>query len=122
MLNFQTITNLVKKNIFHILPLFLFVSLQCISVSISAQQNETLKRDTTGFVSFDVLAPKIENANHIKLYFKSEWFANKRFRESLSQLPLDECLTIVKRVSELSCITINPITYEIGRASCRERV
>ena len=111
MLNFQTITNLVKKNIFHILPLFLFVSLQCISVSISAQQNETLKRDTTGFVSFDVLAPKIENANHIKLYFKSEWFANKRFRESLSQLPLDECLKIVKRVSELSCIAINPITY-----------
>jgi hypothetical protein len=101
----------VKKNIFHILPLFLLVTLQCISISISAQQKETFKGDTTGLVSFDVLASKIEASNHIKLFYKSEWFANKRFRESLSQLHLDECLTIVKRVSELSCITLNPITY-----------
>jgi len=101
----------VKKNCSHFLPIFLLLTFQCVSISINARQNDTIKRDTTGLVSFDVLAPKIENANHIKLYFKSEWFTNKRFRESLYQLPLDECLTIVKRVSELSCITINPTTY-----------
>ena len=109
--NFQTSVNLVKKNCSHFLPIFLLLTFQCVSISINARQNDTIKRDTTGLISFDVLAPKIEDANHIKLYFKSEWFTNKRFRESLYQLPLDECLTIVKRVSELSCITINPTTY-----------
>ena len=99
------------KKFFNILPTILLITLCCSSISINAQQNETIKRDTTGLVTFDVLAPKIEDANHIKLYFKSEWFVNKRFRESLYQLPLDECLTIVKRVSELSCIKINPTLY-----------
>jgi hypothetical protein len=101
----------VKRNLFHILPIFFLLTFLCLSISINAQQNEALKRDTTSLVSFDILAPKIENANHIKLYFKSEWFANKRFRESLSQLPLDECLIIVKRISELSFIIINTTTY-----------
>jgi hypothetical protein len=101
----------VKKNLFHILPICLFFVLQSVIISINAQQNETSKRDTTGLVSFDILAPKIESANNIKLFYKSEWFGNKRFRESLSQLPLNECLTIVKRVSELSCIVLNPTTY-----------
>lgn len=58
-----------------------------------------------------MLVPKIEDANHIKIFYKSEWFAGKRFRENIYQLPLDECLTIVKRVSELSCITIDPTLY-----------
>jgi len=101
----------VKNPIFHILPLFFLATLQCISISISAQQNETIKGETAGLVSFDVLASKIEASNNIKLFFKSEWFENKRFRESLSQLPLDECLTIVKRVSGLSCVAINSTTY-----------
>jgi hypothetical protein len=58
-----------------------------------------------------VLAQKIEERNQIKLYFKSEWFANNRFRLTLADLPLDDCLTIVKRVSDLSCLKINPTTY-----------
>ena len=107
----QPTNNLVKKNILHILPIFIFLTFQCISIPIRAQQNETLLRDTTALVHFDVLAPKIENANHVKLFFKSEWFANKRFRESISELPLEDCLTIVKRVSELSCIAINSNNY-----------
>jgi len=102
--------NLVKK-FFDILPIILLLTFSCFTILTNAQQNEILKRDTTGLVTFDVLAPKIEDANHVKLYFKSEWFANKRFRESISKLSLDECLAIIKRVSELSCIKINPTLY-----------
>lgn len=105
------ISNILKRRALKVFFIFLLFAFQCISISINAQQNVTLNRDTTGLVSFEVLAPKIENANHINLFYKPEWFANKRFRESISQLPLDECLTIVKRISQLSCITINPTTY-----------
>jgi len=109
--NYQSITSFVKKKSFLILPIFLLLTFQFFCIPIRAQQTEMLNKDTKGLVPFDTLAPKIEKTNHIKLYFKSEWFGNKRFRKSLSELPLDECLEIVKRVSELSCITINPTTY-----------
>ncbi len=107
----RLISNDLKSSELKILLIFFIISFQHIGILINAQQNETLNRDTTGLVSFEVLAPKIEQANHIYLFFKPEWFANKRFRESLSQLPLDECLTIVKRISQLSCIIVNPVTY-----------
>ena len=109
--HFYQIDNLVKKKVCNIVPIFLFLTFLFICTPIKAQETETLKRDTTGLVTFDILAPKIENENHIKLFFKSEWFANKRFRESLAKLSLEECLTIVKRVSGLSCIAINPTSY-----------
>ena len=62
-------------------------------------------------VPFDILAPKIEKANHIKLFYKSSWFEDKKFREDIAGLSLEDCLTIVKRVSELNCIAINSVSY-----------
>jgi len=101
----------VKKNRLCLLPILLFLIFQCFYIPLKAQQNQTLERDTTSLVSFDVLAPKIESVNHIKLFFKSEWFADKRFRISIAYLPLDDCLAIVKRVSELSCIAMDANSF-----------
>lgn len=101
----------MKKSKVHIIFIFLLITLHSINSRINAQQNVNLKKDTTGLITFDVLAQKIEKRNQIKLYFKSEWFANNRFRLTLADLPLDDCLTIVKRVSDLSCLKINPTTY-----------
>ena len=70
-----------------------------------------LPTDTTRMVPFEILAPIIENANHIKLYYKSGWFEDKKFREDIAGLPLEDCLTIVKRVSGLNCIVVNPVSY-----------
>ena len=94
---------------FHLL--FFFFAFQSAFISISAQQKDVFVRDTTGLVSFSILAPKIEQNNHIKLYYKPEWFENKRFRESIADLPLEDCLTIVKRLTELNCVALNPVSY-----------
>ena len=111
MLYTQPTENLVKKHVLHYLPILLFVAFQCICISVKAQQNTILERDTTRLVSFDILAPKIENVHHIKLFYKSEWFADKRFRASIANLPLEDCLEIVKRLSELSCIIMDANSY-----------
>lgn len=111
MLYTQPTENLVKKHVLHFLPILLFVAFQCICISVKAQQRETSERDTTRLVSFDILAPKIESVHHIKLFYKSEWFADKRFRASIANLPLEDCLEIVKRVSELSCIIMDANSY-----------
>lgn len=62
-------------------------------------------------VKFEVLAPKIEDVHHVKLYYKSEWFADKLFRENMADLPLEECLAILKRSAELNFIKIESDSY-----------
>ena len=99
------------KKIYIFIPLYFLLAFQCYSIPVNAQQQEILSRDTTSLVHFDVLAPKIERVNHIKLFYKLEWFGDKRFRASIADMPLEDCLTIVKRVSELSCIVINTTNY-----------
>jgi len=110
-LKFPTNTNLVKNNIRHFTLILLFLTFQCIIIQMNAQQNEGLTRDTTNLVLMDILAPKIEKNYRIKLFYKSEWFANKRFREDIANLPLEACLTIIKRLSDMNCITVNPTSY-----------
>jgi len=109
--NFYPTDTFVKNNSFIYIPIILFLFIQLICIPLNAQENGTIKKEDNALVSFDVLAPKIESANHIKLFYKPEWFENKQFRESIADLSLDECLTIVKRVTGLSCIAINPVSY-----------
>jgi len=99
------------KKLYLFIPLYFLLAFQCYSIPANAQQQESLSRDTTSLVHFDVLAPKIERVNHIKLFYKLEWFGDKRFRASIADLPLEDCLTIVKRVSELSCLVLNSTSY-----------
>jgi len=100
----------VKKKILRILTLLLFVYSPNCFIRLSAQQNES-PGDTTKLITFDALAPKIQMKHHIKLYYEPVWFVNKRFRDSISSLPLDDCLAIVKRLTELDCIAISSTKY-----------
>lgn len=62
-------------------------------------------------VSFDVLASKLESTHHITLYYKSSWFIDKLFKESMLRLPLDECLGIIERNVRLDCLRMAPGCY-----------
>lgn len=66
------------------------------SLTIPAQQ--------TGLVAFDVLATKLERTHHVKLYYKSVWFEDKLFKETMAEMTLENALTIIKRSVHLNCI------------------
>lgn len=74
-------------------------------------QQTTLAEQKNDLVPIDTLARRIEANHHIKLYFNPQWFVTKKFRESIANRPLDECLTIIKRISELDCIRLNSDLY-----------
>jgi len=59
-------------------------------------------------VTFDVLATKLESTHHVKLYYKSIWFEDKLFKETMAEMPLENCLAIIKRSVHLECIQIKP--------------
>jgi len=98
----------VKKNTLKILfILFLF----SFHFSIKAQQVEAPINDNSGLVRFDVLASKIESAYHVRIYYKSEWFGEKLFKESLAQRTLEECLAIIKHEADLNILKMNTDVY-----------
>jgi len=99
----------VKKKLLRIFSIILLLYSPLNSLRISAQQKET--EDTTKLVPFSALAPRMEQNYHIKLFYQPEWFANKQFRESIATLPLEDCLTIVKRLTELDCTVLNSNVY-----------
>jgi hypothetical protein len=101
----------LKNYSFKVIIIFLLIISQIFNSSLKAQQYGTSRNDTTKLVDFEVLAPQIESSNHIKLYFKPEWFAEKKFRESLALLPFNESLPIIKRITNLSCVAVNANTY-----------
>ena len=109
----------VKHTTLYILLIFDLLICQSIAVSIKAQQNQALNTEVSELVNIDVLAPRIEQKKHIKLYYKSEWFAEKRFRTDLADMPIEECMTIIKRLTDLNCIVINSSTYVFVPAEIR---
>jgi len=74
-----------------------------ITLTIPAQQ--------TRMVPFDALASKLESTHHVKLYYKSAWFEDKLFKETMAEMPLDECLLIIKRNVHLDCIQMKSDAY-----------
>ena len=76
-----------------------------------AQNSRNAANDAESLVVFDSIAAHIEKTGKIQFYYKTEWFRNKVFRKSIADLPLDECLTIVKRLTDLNCIAVNPTSY-----------
>lgn len=98
----------MKKNTLKILfILFLF----SFHFSIKAQQEKAPINDNSGLVRFDVLASKIESAYHVRIYYKSEWFGEKLFKESLAQRTLEECLAIIKHEADLNILKMNTDVY-----------
>jgi len=108
---YQSIPIILKRTQYKIYLIFLFLLFQFFNGSNKAQLKETIQRDTTNLIGIDDLASKIEKNYSVKLFYKTEWFSDKRFGETIANLSLEDCLTIVKRVAGLSCITINSTNY-----------
>ncbi|MBP1637343.1 MAG: TonB-dependent receptor plug [Bacteroidetes bacterium] len=101
----------MKVNIHKILLISFILLLHSITTIIYAQNNKVQVTDSVNFAVFDSIAPKIEKNNHIKLFYKSEWFKNRLFRVSVANLPLDNCINALKRLADLNCIILNSTNY-----------
>jgi len=101
----------VKKNIRNILALTIILLLQSINALVYARNNNVPLDDTIRLVVFDSIATQIQKNNHVKFYYKPEWFKDKHFVASIANLPVDDCITIVKRLTDLNCVVINSTNY-----------
>lgn len=74
-------------------------------------QSNNIESQSSNLVPFDVLAPAIEQEQHVKLYFKPDWFKGLLFRESLSRISIKNSIEVIKRTSGLNCIVLPPSSY-----------
>jgi hypothetical protein len=80
---------------------------------VHAQQSVTTAsaNNRDRLVPMDTLCPEIEAFHRVKVYYNPQWFGNKVFRESIAARPLDECLAIIRRLTDLDCILLEPDMY-----------
>lgn len=102
---------ILLSNIRNFITIFCILILLSISAFIHAQNTNATLGDSTRLVVFDTIATHLEQNNHIKLYYKTEWFKNKLFRAAIAGLPIEDCLTIVKRLTDLNYIVLNSDNY-----------
>lgn len=85
--------------------MFLF----CISGRTMAQN--VLSGTSNEKVSFEVLASKIENTHHIRLFYTPEWFVGKTYDPEIANLPIARCLQRIKWLSNLNCLALDSVSY-----------
>lgn len=72
---------------------------------------DMLPAQQTGMVTFDALASKLEAAHAVKFYYKSAWFEDKLFKETVAEWALDDVLALIGRSIHLDCIQLAPNVY-----------
>lgn len=90
------------------ITLLLFLSFIFI---ISAQDVKQDNIQTNTYIGFDELVHKLENMHNIKLFYKQVWFIGKLFRPGLIDLPVENCIAIIKKTVDLDCIKTDNNTY-----------
>src|ERR1035437_6025022 len=83
----------------HLNPRKLF-SLIILLLCFSKVFSQTNKKDT--FIPFDSVVNYLEQKYAIDLYYKSEWFKNKRFHSTIVDLPLGEIISLIKNAGNCS--------------------
>ena len=75
------------------------------------QVGNTEPKDTSADASMIRLLSRLSQKNDVHFFFNSEWFHEKKFPLALSDLPFEECLVRLKRLTGYSCLSMGDRKY-----------
>lgn len=78
---------------------------------ITVQQTESQISSQRNSLSIEQVTNSISQKNHVKFFFRPEWFENMTFPASLPELSFTNALKRIMAISDLSIITIDSILY-----------
>lgn len=76
-------------------------------ISLSGQTQNSAYSDTSTSVPIGNLLNRVSQKHSIKFFYNPEWFIGKKFPIAISDLPLDECLLRIRRLSGYMCVTLD---------------
>jgi hypothetical protein len=62
------------------------------------------------YLSIDSLIDKYEQIHSVRIYYKPEWFENKKLHQTVFDLPLDEFISKLRTMCSCSALSIDPYT------------
>jgi hypothetical protein len=63
------------------------------------------------FIPFDSVVNYLEKKYTVDLYYKPEWFKNKRFHSTIVSLPIDEIISLIKNAGNCSTIQLDSSSF-----------
>lgn len=84
-------------------------------VCLSNVFSQSNKKDI--FIPFDSVVSYLEQKYTVELYYKAEWFKNKRFHSTIVGLPLGEIISLIKNAGNCSTIQLDSSSFVLIPAS-----
>ena len=88
-----------------------FALLVYLTQSLSGQTPQTSKSDTSNYITYQAFFERIEKRYPVHIFYKNEWFENKKINSSFANLNLEEALSRVKRLNNLSYLVLDNRSY-----------
>ncbi len=90
-----------------------FVFLFCIlmTAALFGQSKSTTGKDSLEYCTINQLLYKLESNGKVKFYYNPDWFTGKRFPVALADLPIQECLVRIKRLTGYSFLRMGETSY-----------
>jgi hypothetical protein len=80
---------------------FLFICCLLPASVLFGQSPAPTTTDTSAFISYPDCFGQIEKRNNVTIFYKPEWFENKKINKSVSYLPLDNALGTIAHMCNL---------------------
>lgn len=68
---------------------------------VFGQDHAALTADSSAFISYQDCFRQIETRNNVTIFYKQEWFVNKKIHNSVAVLPLENALSTIAHLCDL---------------------
>ena len=92
-------------------PVFFYLIFLLLSKNLFGQVSSSPAPDSSGFISYQNFFEKLQKRDSVHIYYKPEWFKDKKINSSFAGLTLEDALSHVKSISKLSYITPDQHSY-----------
>ena len=76
-------------------------------IYLEGQTVTTSSPDSSKYISYQRLFHKLENRDSVSIFYKPEWFAGKTIDSAAAALSLEDAVSRIKRLNNLSCIVVD---------------
>ncbi len=82
-----------------------FICFMIVTTGLLGQTRPPVHKDSSAYASLSQMIPQLENKYHIKFFYNSQWFSGRKFPMALLDLPLDEFILRIKRLTGYTCVS-----------------
>lgn len=95
--------------LFHRLLVVFYLFL--IGTCLTAQTQNKFPKDSSSYAPISQILSIVEQKNNVRFFYNPQWFGDKKYPLALSDLPLDECLIRLKRLTGYMCLSMRDRKY-----------